>query len=48
MAVPARTIEPEADNDGYYFVCPSCEGRNRLVNTGQDDNGGAGLGQPDV
>ena len=49
MVVPTEAIEPESDADGFYFVCPSCEGRNRLINASEDDDeNGGGLTQPDV
>lgn len=49
MVVQEQVVEPEQDSEGYYFVCPSCEGRNRLTNAAKDDNeGSAGLCQLDV
>jgi Zn finger protein HypA/HybF involved in hydrogenase expression len=49
MSVPSQAIEPEEDSEGYYFVCPGCEGRNSLMNAGDDDQESeAGLFQPDV
>lgn len=49
MAVPAQALEPEQDADGYYFACPRCGARNRLINTAQDEgDSDAGLTQPDA
>lgn len=34
-------VEPEADAEGFYFMCPGCDARNELVNIG-----GTGDGDP--
>ncbi len=49
LTVMAHTVEPEIDDDGCYFICPGCEGRNKLMGAGDDgDEGQAELTQPDV
>jgi hypothetical protein len=49
MAIPIGAADPQEDSEGFYFACPGCEGKNRLTSTGEgDDQGGAGLTQPDV
>lgn len=49
MAIPTGAVNPQEDSEGYYFTCPGCEGRNTLTNAGgEDEEGDAGLVQPDV
>lgn len=49
MDVPDTALAPEEDSEGYYFVCPSCEGRNTLASATDDpEEGDADLFQPDV
>jgi hypothetical protein len=49
MTITSHTIEPEIDDEGSYFICPGCEGRNKLVSVGDDgDEGHIELTQPDV
>jgi hypothetical protein len=32
-------VEAQIDGGGYFFICPGCDYRNKLVNTGPDATG---------
>jgi hypothetical protein len=35
LEVMFRAVEPQRDDEGYFFVCPGCDGRNQLVRFGR-------------
>ena len=35
LLVMFKSVEPEIDEDGCYFICPGCKARNPLVNVGK-------------
>jgi Zn finger protein HypA/HybF involved in hydrogenase expression len=39
--------EPEVDEQGYFFLCPACDYRNKLVDAGRDATGRPKLVQSD-
>ena len=32
-------VAPEVDDHGFFFLCPACDYRNKLVSLGRDANG---------
>lgn len=34
LSVMFQSVEPDVDEQGFYFLCPGCCGRNKLVNIG--------------
>jgi transcription initiation factor IIE alpha subunit len=40
-------VEPQIDDEGFFFVCPGCDYRNKLVNIGRDGAGNPQLVQRD-
>lgn len=44
LELPPKTAPPAIDAFGIYFVCPKCDGRNRLVSTAR--KGRVSLQQP--
>jgi hypothetical protein len=40
-------VEPEADKHGFFFLCPACDYRNKLVVAGRDATGRPKLVQSD-
>ncbi|MFM0500562.1 hypothetical protein [Paraburkholderia caffeinilytica] len=40
-------VEPEVDAHGFFFLCPACDYRNKLVDTGLDTTGRPKLVQSD-
>ncbi|SDR52702.1 hypothetical protein SAMN05445850_5526 [Paraburkholderia tuberum] len=40
-------IEPQIDEEGFFFICPGCDYRNKLVNIGPDVAGQPQLVQRD-
>jgi hypothetical protein len=34
LALLPDAVKPEVDSEGCHFICPGCDGRNRLVNVG--------------
>ena len=39
--------EPEVDEQGFFFLCPACDYRNKVVSLGRDANGNLQLVQSD-
>jgi len=46
LEVMFSAVQPEIDDEGCYFVCPGCDGRNKLVNVGPRDGDHIALAQP--
>lgn len=46
LEVMFSATETELDNENCYFICPSCDGRNRLDNMSKDGEQATVLGQP--
>jgi hypothetical protein len=40
-------VEPEVDEQGFFFLCSACDYRNKLVDVGRDANGNLQLVQVD-
>lgn len=40
-------VEPEADEQGFFFLCPACDYRNKLVDTNRGATGRPKLVQSD-
>ncbi|MGF6900359.1 hypothetical protein P3T22_001608 [Paraburkholderia sp. GAS348] len=40
-------VAPEVDDHGFFFLCPACDYRNKLVSLGRDANGNLQLVQRD-
>lgn len=40
-----KAVQPEFDNEGFYFICPGCKGRNPLENASEPGDEGLSLGQ---
>ena len=40
-------VEPEVDEQGFFFLCPACDYRNKLVDAGPDAMGRPKLVQTD-
>ncbi|SDR62129.1 hypothetical protein [Paraburkholderia tuberum] len=40
-------IEPQIDEEGFFFICPDCDYRNKLVNIGREAAGRPQLVQRD-
>ncbi|CAB3652520.1 hypothetical protein [Paraburkholderia rhynchosiae] len=40
-------VEQELDEQGFFFLCPACDYRNNLVDTGRDATGRPKLVQSD-
>lgn len=36
LSVMFRAVSPEIDEEGIYFICQGCEGRNPLINVSTD------------
>ncbi|CAE6819724.1 hypothetical protein [Paraburkholderia domus] len=47
VSFDADHLEPEVDEEGFFFLCPACDYRNKLVDTGPDATGRPKLGQSD-
>jgi hypothetical protein len=40
-------VAPEVDDQGFFFLCPACDYRNKLASLGRDANGDLQLVQRD-
>jgi DNA-directed RNA polymerase subunit RPC12/RpoP len=47
LEVSFRDVVSEVDEQGYYFVCPACDGRNALRNVTKPGDEGLDLEQDD-
>ncbi|SFT75015.1 hypothetical protein SAMN05192563_1003423 [Paraburkholderia aspalathi] len=47
VSFPFDRVEPEADKQGFFFLCPACDYRNQLVDSGPDAIGRPKLVQSD-
>ncbi len=34
LEVMFRAVDPQVDDEGCFFICPGCHGRNKLINVG--------------
>jgi len=48
LEVLFSAAQPDVDEDGCYFLCPGCGGRNTLINMAKDGDDDIVFGQPDV
>ena len=47
LLVMFRSVDPEIDEEGIYFLCPGCNTRNKLVQVSNDPASHTVLGQPE-
>ena len=40
-------VAPQIDEEGFFFICPGCDYRNKLANIGPDATGRPQLVQSD-
>lgn len=46
LEVMFSATEAERDDQSCYFICPGCDGRNRLENISKNGDQATVLGQP--